>query len=198
VFCCDPKRVPPALGVAEVELNSPPLGLGVLEGDPKRPPLGFGVSDLFPKSPPPVEPNFDGCPKVDVWGAGDVAKPNLDGAGVVVGVVDSGLCCAGNNESLDFAWGVSSVAPAVSISSSLGVGVVTSGLLVESVRADPKLLPNREPPGLAASSLADPSGLKELWSLKGVDPKGLPEDCSDLAGKAVSVFEVDPKGLAAG
>jgi len=92
VFCCEPNKPPLAVGVSEVEPNRLPIGLGVLEVDPNRPPLGFGVSDLFPKSPP-VEPNLDGCPKADACGAGDVAKPNLEGAGVVVGVVDSGLCC---------------------------------------------------------------------------------------------------------
>ena len=81
-------------------------------------------------------------------------------------------------------------------SSSLGVGVVTAGLLLASVRAEPKLLPNKEPVGLGLSSLADPSGLNELWSLKGVEPNGLPED--GLAGKAVSALDVDPKGLPAG
>jgi hypothetical protein len=69
-------------------------------------------------------------------------------------------------------------------------------LLLGSVRADPKLLPNKEPVGLALSSLAEPSGLNELWSLKGVEPNGLPEE--GLAGKAVSALEVDPKGLPAG
>jgi hypothetical protein len=101
VFCCDPNKPPPALGVSEVELNKPPLGLGVLELDPNRPPLGFGASDLFPKRPP-VDPNLDGCPKADACGAGDGAMPNLDGAGVVVGVVDSGLCCEPNTVSLGF------------------------------------------------------------------------------------------------
>jgi hypothetical protein len=186
------------LGVSEVELKRPPLGLGIFEVELNRPPLGLGVSDLFPKSPPLEEPNLDGCPKLDVAGAGDVAKPNFDGAGVVVGVVDSGLCCAGNKESF-FARGVSSVSPAEPMSSSLGVGVVTAGLLLASVRADPKLLPNKEPVGLALLSLAaDPSGLNELWSLKGVDPNGLLEDSCGLAGNAVSVVEGDPKAPPAG
>ena len=85
VFCCDPKRPP---------------GLGVEDEDPNKPP-GFGVSDLVPNNVD--EPNLEGCPKTELWGAGEVTNPNLEGAGVVVGVVDSGLWGVGNNEPLGLA-----------------------------------------------------------------------------------------------
>lgn len=128
-----------------------------------------------------------------------VEKPNFEGAGVDVGVVDSGLDCAGNSDDdFDLACGVSSVA---SISSSLVavVGVETAGLLAASVRAEPKALPNKEDPdngaGLALSSFADGSGLNELSSLKGVEAKRPPEGLSCRGGKAVSALELDPNGF---
>lgn len=55
---------------------------------------GFGLGDscFDPNKFPAVElPNLVGCPKSEVPGAGEGAKPNRPGAGVVVGVVDSGV-----------------------------------------------------------------------------------------------------------
>jgi hypothetical protein len=64
-------------GLAELKRENP-LGLGVSVGVPNKP-LDGGVSVLV------------ACPKSEVPGV-EVAKLNLDGAGVVVGVVDSWDC----------------------------------------------------------------------------------------------------------
>lgn len=94
---------------------------GVVCFDPKKL-LDLDVSALDPKSPPEL-PSVVGGPKIDVPGAGEVTEPNLGGAGVVVGVVDSWLDVVGKRDDCGLACGVCSVDSMTSISSSLTGGV---------------------------------------------------------------------------
>lgn len=64
--------------------------LGLFEPNREKP-LGFGVSFGVLNKPPDGVSVLVACPKSEVPGV-DVAKLNLDGPGVVVGVVDSWLC----------------------------------------------------------------------------------------------------------
>lgn len=93
----------------------------------------------------------------------------------------------------------------MSMSSSLADGVEIPAGFAVSVSADPKALPNMELPGgagFSVSSFADASGLKELSSLNGVEPKGLSVALSSFTAKgfgALLVAEgVELKGLARG
>lgn len=100
----EPNSPPKGFGfdASGFEPNKPPLGLGVSCVDAKGLGVAFGVDCCELNNPPPdfdvsvavakglLAGGFDGCPKIDEVGAA-VAKPNFEGAGVEVGVVDSGL-----------------------------------------------------------------------------------------------------------
>lgn len=122
--------------------------------------------------------------------------PNLVGAGVVVGVVDSCLSAAENRDAGVACGACSTVASPVSICSSLAGGVDARGACSAPLRADSKPLPNIDGPLAAAGCLMPPpcdwSGLKEDSSLKGVEPKRPPDGLVSLEAKAelVGAFEL--------
>jgi len=81
----------------------------------------------------PLEAVFEADPKGPVVGAGEVTK-NLEGAGVVVGVVEA---------KIDIGFGCSATGVVASISSSFDVSLRAS--FAVSPRARPKLFPNSDP-----------------------------------------------------
>lgn len=73
-----------------------PVAESVALDDPNREnPPSFGVSVGVPNKPVEGVSVLVACPKSEVPGVDDVAKLNLEGPGVVVGVVDSWGCWSG-------------------------------------------------------------------------------------------------------